>query len=206
MKLAIACVLKSGGDFNHEWVYKLRRGLMRGGLGSLPFFTFTDCPDIIGNAIKLETNLPGWWSKMELFRLNIPYDWLYFDLDMVVTGDISCLVDIAKRSPNAIMLRDMFYPQYLASGMMYIPHSCKISVWPGFLAKRKEWMKEKRGDQEAIAQLLPRATGIWQDQVPGLIKSYKADDCRRKGPQGASIVMFHGKPRPNEVKHNWMTW
>ena len=205
MSLAIACVLKSGGDFSPVWVYKLKEALKRGGLGHLPFFCFSDRDDLMVNTVALEADLPGWWSKMELFRLNVPYDWLYFDLDMVQTGSFS-LGYVASRSPNAIMLRDFYYPQKLASGLMYIPHDRKIDVWPGFLASRDRWIKESPGDQEVISELLPPAVGIWQDHLPGLIRSYKADECGAKGPQGAGLVMFHGKPRPNEVKHKWLNW
>jgi hypothetical protein len=206
MELAIACVMKSGGDYSPDWVYKLRAGLERGGLGHLPFFCFSDRDDLNCNTVQLEVGLPGWWSKLELFRLNTYYDWLYFDLDMVVTGDLRPLEKICRDSPNAIMLRDFYRHQELASGMMFIPEAIKREVWPGFLARKEHYMKESHGDQEVIADLLPNAVSMWQDKAPGLVKSYKGDNCAERGPQGASVVMFHGQPRPNAVQHEWMQW
>lgn len=205
-RLAIACVMKSGGSYSPEWVYKLRAGLERGGLGKLPFFCFTDRDDILANTVLLEHDLPGWWSKMELFRLNTFYDWLYFDLDLVVTGPLGDLERAARSAVNAIMLRDLYFPQRLASGVMFIPDALKQEVWPKFLADKDKLIDENHGDQEVIASLLPEAVSIWQDLCPGKIISYKAGKVAEKGPQGSSLVVFHGSPKPNEVQHPWMKW
>jgi hypothetical protein len=45
---------------------------------------------------------------------------------------------------------------------------------------------------------------FWQDMYPGQVLSYKVD-CKYGLPYGARVVRFHGRPRPHEVRDEWVT-
>jgi hypothetical protein len=73
-KLAIACVLKSGGCFGKDYVKILKNMLMRNLNIAHEFIAITDIPECDNNAVPLKCNYPGWWSKLELFNLKGPVD------------------------------------------------------------------------------------------------------------------------------------
>jgi len=58
-------------------------------------------------------------------------------------------------------------------------------------------MNNFHGDQEFISSIIHKID-TWQEIALGRIKSYKADNLL-DGPQGASIVVFHGEPKPHEL-------
>lgn len=69
--------------------------------------------DVPCERVPLITELPGWYAKLELFHMTGPV--LYFDLDTVITGDLS---EIASYPHQFTMLRDFTHPEYPASGVM----------------------------------------------------------------------------------------
>jgi len=86
--LTVACVLRSGGKFDSEYVRKLRDGVLR--FANVPhrFVCLSDV-DVPCERIPLEHNWPGWWSKIELFRPGvIKAPMLYLDLDTIVIGSL----------------------------------------------------------------------------------------------------------------------
>jgi hypothetical protein len=58
------------------------------------------------------------------------------------------------------------------------------------------------GDQAFIWDTMNREIDFVNDEFAG-IKSYKLH-CLHSLPPESRIVCFHGKPRPNEVQHDWM--
>lgn len=88
MTLTIACVLRSGGVYDAEWVAKLQRGVARHMTLPHRFVCLSDV-DVPCERIPLVTDWPGWWSKIELFRKGL-FDGpvLYTDLDSVITGPL----------------------------------------------------------------------------------------------------------------------
>ena len=53
------------------------------------------------------------------------------------------------------------------------------------------------GDQVFIEAQVKDAK-LWQDEFPKKIVSYKVD-CKGGKPKKASIVCFHGLPRPHDI-------
>jgi hypothetical protein len=149
----------------------------------------------------LKHNWPGWWSKLELFSDIIVGDVLYFDLDTVIVGDIGKL-NVGKTT----LLSDFYRPHLLASGLMYIRQEDKAAIWKAFCVNPQLHMvKHKRfpliGDQGFLNGRIKAQR--WQDVLPGAVVSYKAH-CRHGLPEGASVVCFHGKPRPWQIKRDWI--
>lgn len=148
--------------------------------------------------VPLQSDWPHWWAKIELFRpglFDAPV--LYFDLDTIITGDVSGLP-----CDKFTMLECVYKPGQLGSGVM---------AWDG--RKRDQYLRvfnEFRKNPVYYSKTYHRA-GYWGDQAfirdhlgykPMLFgpecRSYKVH-CTKRVPPGTKIVYFHGRPKPWEV-------
>jgi hypothetical protein len=85
------CCVKQGTKYGPEYVLNLKAGVERHCHTPHEFICFTDDPVEGVRCEPLTVKLPGWWSKLSLFEMRRPL--LYFDLDMVIVGDIQPLLD-----------------------------------------------------------------------------------------------------------------
>lgn len=186
--IKIVTVLKSGGDFRREHVVRLQKQIN----GYLDNFEFVELND--SNLIH---GWPGWWSKIEAFRIRGPV--LYFDLDTTVRDDIRPLADIA-RSHHFVALREFNRLDQIGSGVM---------AWRGDMSRlyrlfasnpdrfmAENDVREHWGDQGFINSH-QRKRAYWQDLLPGAIKSFKLEYLHGDR-RGTRVIAFHGKPRPWE--------
>lgn len=192
----IACVLKSGGDFTLKYVYALQRQLGRR-IVCLTDVNATSDDRVL--FVALENNLPGWWSKLELFKLRgSPV--LYFDLDTLIVGDIDDLVQFDPQD-ELYMIQDLSYRKLRPNSgvMMFRPcDRLQTSLLDQYNNKeRVRYTDEAKGDGDFIADRYGNDISFLQDEFPGWIKSYKFSDCKEKGAGDARIICFHGKPRPH---------
>lgn len=184
--VTVACVLRSGGDYTVEYVERLKAGV-DAHLSGHEFVCLTDVKKVPGKRIPLRHDWAGWWSKCELFRLPGPV--LYFDLDTVITGD---LTEIAEY-PHTFTMLSCFYVQRRAcSGVM---------AWSGDWSRLYErYEPTKRypghGDQGYIATALHVEPERFQALFPGQIVSRKVTATRNPDER---VVCFHGQPRPHQV-------
>lgn len=155
-------------------------------------YCLSDQPGPTNIRIPLRCNLPGWWSKMEIFapwnRLVRPC--LYFDLDTFILDDFD---DMMRESARFMMLRDFNHPDDGQSSIMMIPEETH-RIWEEFSASPDRWMRiySGGGDQAFLNKF---KQGFIQDHFKG-IKSYKKH-CR-VAPVGR-IVCFHGPPKPPNI-------
>jgi hypothetical protein len=190
--LTVACVLRSGGDYDAEYVARLRSGVE----ANLPlphrFVCLADVP-VPCERLPLRRGWPGWWAKLELFeQLSGPT--LYFDLDTVIVGP---LTEIASYPHRFTMLEDFTQPGSLASGVM---------AWRGDWSRLAAGFTEaqignyrrahRHGDQGWIQDRLDASPAVLQRLFPGQISSFKVGRRERAAER---IVCFHGRPRPREV-------
>jgi len=203
MAARVMCVLRSGGEYKPEHVQRLAR--MVPGLQVLSDVAVPGVP-----TIPMMSSWPGWWAKMELFRPDIDCDLFYLDLDTSIVGGIADLATVGRTT----MLSDFYWPDRLASGVMYLTKLDRRMVWDRWIVNPAAHMARyhRAGDQGFIESVLPEARR-WQEDFPGRIVSYKAHvaargmtgfhDKRSKGngkvPAGASVICFHGRPRPWDV-------
>lgn len=211
--MIVVCVLRTGGIYDAGYVRALRRGVSQ----FLPGLRFVCLTDIAGRVATdltapLEHNWPGWWSKMELFRV-FPGPTLYFDLDTVLCGDLLPLAQVVEQLGTAefLMLRDLNArrPDHWTSGVM---------GWNGdwgwmydrFRLQASASMVRYRGDQEFIgAQLQETGAAVSPIQDHAKVASWKWRCRETAPPPGTEIVCFHGKPRPHEqadvpwMKEHW---
>jgi hypothetical protein len=200
--LTVSCVLKSGSYYDAEWVGKLQRGVARHMSHPHRFVCLSDV-EVPCERIPLKHDWPGWWSKIELFSLDGLM--LYFDLDTVITGSIDGLANLPH---DFAMLRSFSAPNAVGSGVMWFrktPHQVyeKFARMPECYIEHHERNADAEtayvGDQSFIHDCLGDVPLIDLPEV----KSYKRH-CRNKLPPDASVVCFHGVPRPPEVQTEWM--
>lgn len=211
--LTVATVLKSGGIYTPEWVAKLKAGVERHLKLPHRFVCLSDV-DVPCERIPLEHDWPGWWSKIELFKLEGPV--LYFDLDTAIVGDLS---DIAFTAGNPLdgfkILQDFYRKDGWGSGVMGWSGRHVVEGWFKAFAERPEfWMQfcGIRGDQHFIENMDHKVTRTWQRLLPNQIVSYKVHCCNAQLlggnyfahhiPNDARAVCLHGLPKFRDMPAN----
>jgi SAM-dependent methyltransferase len=207
--ITILCVLKSGGDFDVDYVRKLKNMIARNTTIPYKFICLTDIdidPELC-NSIKLKHDYDRWWSKIEMFRHGLVKSEriIYFDLDSVILSNIDDILMtnygfVALKPWNALNSRLGLY----ASGMMAWKNGGSYSfIYNQF--KQDYMEKYSRGDQEYISCTMKKEKKdviFFQDISKG-IYSYKRN-CKNGLPIDARIVCFHGRPRPHNVSIPWV--
>lgn len=208
--LKILCVLKSGGDYDLRYVQNLKTALDRtiGHRDDWRLICFTDMDVTIPGVdrIPLKSNLEGWWSKVEIFQQTGAC--LYLDLDSVLISDFSSIFTTVYnlRRNEFIMLRPFNNRRKRmgawASGIM-----AWNGDWSSFFHSFRRADLNLLWDQRYVARKLAEShTKIIavQDVLPG-VYSYKRQ-CLEGIPAEATIICFHGNPRPHQVPSISMYW
>ena len=187
----VAMVYRSGGDYDLEYVRRLARSIRKFSNDNVKIHCISDIKDVqtICRYIPFSTDYKGWWSKLELF--NHFDNCLYFDLDTVIRGDISPLLQ--HNYSRFTMLEDFYSKGCPASGIMawkgdysHIPVGFE-NKYDGDYRRSGKW-----GDQGWITERVENPN-FFQNLFPNKIASYKLNY------NTADIICFHGKPRPRDV-------
>lgn len=206
--LTVACVLKSGGDFDERYVLALRHGVDKNLHKNHRFVCLSDVSITCCERIRLEHGWKGWWSKLELFRQGLFDDdmVLYLDLDTLIVGDMDPLLDIDHKFS---MLHGFRHVERRASGVM---------IWRGDYSHLYEEMVLRADeildpdtqqflpwDQDFIDKNVQKFYGFRPTPIQPMfpVFSYKRH-CKEGLPRRASIVCFHGVPRPHQVNDPWV--
>ena len=187
--MLIACV-KTGDKYGPEYVTRLRDGVARHLPMPQEFVCFTDNPVDGVDCRPLPLDLPGWWAKIGLAALERPL--IYFDLDVVITGDLTPLTQWSGFG----IIDDWWQPGFNSSVMV-------MTGEEGDIARdfRPEMMTRLRGgDQQWFTMKRPNARTF----PPAWFPSYKADGCAGRVPDGALAVIFHGQPKPADIETGWV--
>lgn len=209
----VACVLKSGHWMNRntrveyapDQVRWLRDMVSRHLHTPHRFICLSDTEIRGVDVAPLRDDLPGWWSKMELFREL--EDAFYLDLDTVIVGDITAMVGYPHRFT---VLRHLSSRQdgRIGSGVMAWRGDYSY-LYHAFMADPQRHMAacvtpKKWGDQGFIQHALHGEWEQFQDLWPGQVVSFKNDLKQGDPPPGARIVCFHGRPKPWHVGRAWI--
>jgi len=198
------CVLRSGGDFTPQHVARLSAQIETH--AGVKLHCLTDMPSVVADvansviAEPMHFNWPSWWAKIELYLHPGPI--LYLDLDVTVIGDLRPLMDLATKH-NMVMCRGFWGdadPNPLNSTVVgwrgdqtAIPRAFLRDV-PGHIERGGQ--RDAWGDQGFVRSLLGAdAVSLWQEEIPGAVRSYKREAFPSKVLPTA-IVASHGKPRP----------
>jgi hypothetical protein len=217
------CVLKSGGDYNKEYVYRLFDGIQRNFSGDFYFHCLTDVSlnrsEI--NEVRLKHNWKGWWSKIELFRPELFKGFnIYFDLDTVIINEIDSFVDLVQgidfgglRGFNQIA-RKVTKDSNFASGIMVGSFADYSEVYTVFKQDPQKYINKhkshierwRRGDQGFISQVIGTENIVkLQEQLPQdfIIGKQLTNNGMKKIPQ-AHILAWHGEPRLHNLNQGWV--
>ena len=199
----IVCVLKTGKDYDAEYVHRLAVNINSNISVPYKFYCMSDI-NIQGiKTIGLQHDWERWWPKIEVFNL-FKSKTLYLDLDTVLVDNIDSLLLYSHK----FTALHGFYRDIFNSGFMAWEGDYSF-IYRDFLnvVEQRDGAENIRdhelgNDQNFIASRLVSNNikwEVWQDLFPGQIVSYKVH-CRGKGvPKGAKVVCFHGKPRPHEI-------
>ena len=213
----IACVLRSGGDFNSAHVQNLFSMCNRHIPGRWEFVCLSDKVGPKGATFEaggvlykqLEFDFPGWWSKMELFK---PEQFegskrvLYFDLDTVIVRDSV----LGMWEGDFALLSDFWRPSQWNTGVMaFMTESYAVDVlWDafndlGFEAGNPDgdFVNKVVGDYDLNPESI-------QDVDPGVC-SFKPTinnhSLVREDLDGTeTVICFHGQPRPWDATPKWI--
>jgi hypothetical protein len=183
-----------------SYAERLKSSFLRNTVGLFDWVEFNE-GNIPVEFLAMEWNL----TKMYMYSGCLKaYDWVVcLDLDLVLTGSLDFL--LKHRSDNLVTCRGAYRDMPGGSVIGFNPNA----DWVGYLVY---YLKENLMDVERFTNGSERLfyrllrdnemldVEYWQDSYPGRILSYKGDGFR----DGASIVRFHGEPRPHQVDDAWV--
>ena len=188
--LTVATVLRSGGEYSTDHVERLR-DMVEAHNDEVRFVCLSDV-DVPCERIALLHNWKGWWSKIELFRPGLfKGHVIYLDLDTDVLGPIRGLC-----RHGFTMISDFYNLRNPASGVMAWKDDAPVYVYNRFCERPSVFQAAythaaRWGDQGFIRDY----AGPISRFPDGAVLSYKVH-CQDGIPEGASVVAYHGKPKP----------
>jgi hypothetical protein len=208
--LSVVCV--NSGDYcgrGREYVGKLydmvTRNLPGGFEGRFVCFTDADWnydnwhhPNVYARPLP-HPGLNGWWNKLALFKPGLFDEGdriVYFDLDTLITGRLDELV---KYDGEFAILRDVYRPNGWQSSVMMWRAGFGGNIWQSFV---DHGFPDIAGGDQAWIEFQAEKADILQDLYPGAFASYKVS--KGEIPDKASVVFFHGWPKPHEVTTGWV--
>lgn len=214
--ITVACVLRSGGRYDAEWVRKLRDGVRRHLTLPYRFVCLTDMVSAVEaagiEAIELPEPYPGWWSKICLWHpsAGLTGRTLYFDLDTVVVGSIDA---IASHPHTFTMAHEYYRPDRLCSTAMAWSGDQSF-LFDAFAKDTAETMalydtvlppRDGRIGDQAFCEDVLIAEGVRVETFRDLfgersIASYKVH-CLGGLSGSEAVVAMHGQPKPHELQH-----
>ena len=227
----IVCV-KWGNKYTSQYVNVLYNMVQRH--TTLPFEFHCITEDLKGldshiKTIKLpnDPNVRSWWNKLWMFGGHFPLQGniLYFDLDVIVFGNIDKLLThnpgkfMIIRDFNRCRMKDW---KHSNSSVMRWQTGTMNFLWDEFKANPSKVMQQNHGDQDWITIRAKNEINHWPDEW---IRSYKwemigyKDMKIRKGSKWVfgrppkitdenRVTVFHGEPNTLNcgdefVETNW---
>lgn len=208
--MKIALLYKTGGEYTQAHVTRIVAQIRGPGRATCPILLLTDdrhtpFPDV--EVRHLRTNLPRWWGKVETCAPGIEGDLLFMDLDTTILGPLD---DILAASALTIMRANIrkdrgrpFYAGY-QSALMYLTEPARAAAWEHWQMQGGARCIRQQPKQsfDRFCETIPywrQHMRFWQDAEPRRVAHYKKDIQRQHGgrvPEGTSLVVFCGKPRP----------
>jgi len=191
-----------------EYVYAIQKQIEKHYPHPHRFICLTDFEGMKCETIPLIHNLPGWWSKMELFR--IPGEnFIYFDLDTFIVSDITEVVEY----PHTMSALSQVDSETVAGRKKEVKLASGVMAWNGnhsdiyhkFMEDPSGNMEKykKEGDQIFIQESIHDFKPI-QEITSGII-NYKFELRDKENlPKDAKIIYFHAQHKPWRLNHKWL--
>ncbi len=221
--LVVACV-KWGSKYPPHYVNRLRSAVSRHLAAPHRFVCLTEDPSGLNDGIEtlaLPPGFAGYWNKISLFKDDMfprGSTVLYLDVDVVIVGALDFLLD---DSGGLCVIRDwLTKSNAFNSSVMRFEAGAFGFIYDRFIVRADEIVASGRyiGDQDWIHE---QVGDVAKSFPVGKIVSYKTDlpshviaRAKKLGldrflkaprfmtvapPPGAAIVVFHGKPDPEDV-------
>lgn len=204
-KCNIICLLWKGEfrgrDYRDEDVARLKEMVERHIDRDFRMYCLTNDPkaDVPAEKIMLNYNWPGWWSKVELFRPDLPCGrTLYLDLDTTIVRSLQPMLDYEgdlvmfpspfekKKLVNAEGKRMVIH--YQAGTMLFTPGALHW-VYDTFRADAKKYMRLYRSEQDIYGEWLPNQPTFPQDwllKTANLVRNKKIRE---------NTIIISGRPK-----------
>jgi len=197
---SVVCV-KQGTKYGPEYVNRLWSMINRNSSLEPKLFCFTEDPTGIGPGVEIcplpDPNFEGWWNKVSLFHEadklpDIGERMLYFDLDVVLTGNIDRL--LTYDSDFAIMDND-YVPGFNTS-VFLLNTGSRPEIRANFSSEIADVYD---GDQDWVATMAPDAE-LWPAMwcVPFRLRA------AQQPPVETKLVVFSGRPNPADYPAEWV--
>jgi hypothetical protein len=206
--LTVACV-KWGTRYGPEYVNVLHDMVRRHLTVPHRFVCFTDDPSgVLCETQPIVPKLPRWFGKVTLFGHPVPGRILFFDLDMVIVGNID---GFAQYQGPFCLVKPFNRDWGFGSAIMSIGPYFGRHIWDEFARDPEAAIQRchaeadppgNHGDQRWIELHVERAD-YWQDLLPGQVVGYRRD-CREGLPPGARVASFHGRLDPHLAPDPWV--
>lgn len=207
--ITIAC-MRWGSAFGVEYVEALRAGVARHLTRPHRFVCLTDETDDLGPAVERQPLLGRWplagnWPQMELFRPGrfAPGEpVLVLDLDTLVVGPLD---PVLAAAPGAIDLRDWGWDRefWFGGAIVFRPEDvAHLWVEPDAVPSALRAFMDRRVPEGNIQDWMTLRGG-WRPLPPALVRSYRYHSVGAP-PPGASLICFHGRPKPHEIAGGWV--
>ena len=194
-RVNIICLLWKGNfrgrDYNDKDVESLRQTVAKHIDRPFRFYCLTNDmnADIPAEKIELLHNWPGWWSKIELFRPDLPCGrTLYLDLDTHIVNDLAPILDAkgnlvmfeSKEKTGRVLLTGdgRKVVKYQAGTMLFTPASLTW-VYNKFKKNAKHYIRKYRSEQDIYGDWLPNQPVFkynWLMKIGQLEKRKKLDN------------------------------
>lgn len=227
--VTVVCV-RIGKAYSLDYVEKLRNMVSRHLTIPYEFACITDDPTPVDGVRIIHLHDQGyrrkWWHKVHMFDSDIPLAGrlLYFDLDVVIVGNIDHLTQSEDDEFYGIRdfnrcLRANFH--YLNSSAMAWTHGKESDIWQRFIADPAQ-AQRLQGDQDWIWQQARNKIKFWPDQwiqsykwevrnrseltvTPGKGRHFKTVNHEIVAPNECSVLVFHGDPKPQDIQDRIVT-
>jgi hypothetical protein len=202
--MTTAVCVKTGTKYPSEYANILARSLIKHGYkGKLACITDNpaDLDLSIINPVIMPNPDKSWWDKLYLYSWGhgINDSLIYYDLDMVIVGDVGCFQDWSSYIVGSRFDDDKF----INSTLVHIPQNFGIHVWLTYNENREEIKKKYDWDSKYLDSMIGTSFR-WQDLYPNALVSYKFHVRGKELHGDARAVSFHGKPNPNEVSDEFV--
>lgn len=224
----IICV-HVGNKYSNDYVEKLYNSCVR---HSAQDFTFTILHDANKNYTLRNNNIRFinvepmnflhnhnlWWYKLQSFRQDVATaeQNLLLDLDIVLVNKID---KFWNYNPNKfVVLQDFnrhWFPNYNRCNSSIVKFTPKIAsdIFNSFMTNPIEYVRKFRGDQDYLDQYVvdkvwwPKKWAMswkWEVYNGGMVEcnSTKYYDTTTNIDADTSMLVFHGKPDPHDIKDN----
>lgn len=204
-----------GTKYGSQYVYKLKTAVEK--YLKLPhnFWCITDKPELYPFSIKSD-DLPGYWNKISIFKHTGTC--LYFDLDVIIHGDIDMLVSDKFKLINPAW-KNPYKAKYVEDrpdiGTSFTNSSVmawtnEIKIYDKFMCDPEYYIFKYNGDDRFLYHETKHKTFN-----TNIIYSYRdgahweTDKEKFKYRKEYSIALFHQQPEIHDcldhsiVKENW---